>query len=872
MNSPLELVLSRLDNPKRNGDGWKARCPAHDDAEPSLCVGDGDKGVVLQCKAGCPTSAVVASINLKMSDLFHQNGKSESRPPRPTLHELAADKRLPVPFLRELGLHDLPNGGVGIPYRDADGLVHATKNRVALKAKEGSFWEKGKKLFAYGVDRLERARALKRLVVVEGESDCWTLWHSDFPALGIPGADAVRQTLAPEYLEGIERIDVIREPDKGGQKFAKSVAERILFLRLSIPVYVIDLDGAKDPNELHQRNPDDFRAAFRKAVEQAPLWAPENDPTPTESRESHAKTSSSERAGDGEKSTQSTRIVESFLASGAELFCTPDGESFVAFPVAESSRAPEHFETHALRSKSVRGWIARQYYQETGKAPSAQPMQDAFMVLDGEARYNREQRPVFTRIAPAPDGGILLDLGDAHWQAVHIGPDGWRVVPTPDVSFRRAEGLLPLPVPARGGSVERLAGFLNVDPDELPLLVGYLVGCYNPRGPYACLEIRGEQGSAKSTAARLIRSLIDPNKAALRVEPRDPRDLAIAANNGWVIGYDNLSHMQPWLSDALCRLSTGGGFGVRKHYSDDEEALFDAQRPALWTGITEIAHRSDLVDRTIFLTLPTIPDYKRRTERDFWEAFEAERPAILGALLDAVSMALRNRDQIRPEQLPRMADFAVWVMAAEPALPWEAGTFLTAYNGNRKDANAGVLESSPIASLILPLAERSDQWGNEVGWEGTSAELLACLEGEALDEVRKAKSWPKTATALSSVLRRLSPNLRAEGVAVEFGKTNGKRWIRVSRGGTQGGTQEGRTGTQGGTHCEPGTFDFSHDRDARDALDAPLCLHSSLLSISAENGVGSEYGDQKEQVGESASLASLRPFDDDDDQTAWYRT
>ena len=111
------------------------------------------------------------------------------------------------------------------------------------------------------------------------------------------------------------------------------------------------------------------------------------------------------------------------------------------------------------------------------------------------------------------------------------------------------------------------------------LLAAWLVAAFRPHGPYPILVLHGEQGSAKSTTARVLRALLDPNTAPLRGEPRDLRDVMIAASNGWIISFDNLSRIPHWLSDALCRLATGGGFSTRELYTDSEEVLFDAQRP-----------------------------------------------------------------------------------------------------------------------------------------------------------------------------------------------------------------------------------------------------------------------------------------------------
>src|SRR5262249_19283903 len=154
------------------------------------------------------------------------------------------------------------------------------------------------------------------------------------------------------------------------------------------------------------------------------------------------------------------------------------------------------------------------------------------------------------------------------------------------------------------------------------------------------LCLSGEQGAGKTTQARALRLLVDPNTAPVRAEPREARDLAIAANNGWVVGLDNVSYLPPWLSDAMCRLASGGGFSTRTLYENEEETIFSGQRPILLNGIEEVATRPDLLDRALLICLPTIPEEKRRTEEDYWSKFEKSLPRILGALLDAVSAGL----------------------------------------------------------------------------------------------------------------------------------------------------------------------------------------------------------------------------------------
>ena len=340
--------------------------------------------------------------------------------------------------------------------------------------------------------------------------------------------------------------------------------------------------------------------------------------------------------------------------------------------------------------------------------------------------------------------------------------------------------MLPLPHPKKGGKLADLRPFVNVTKNDWPLFVGALVGDLQPRGPYLITIFHGEQGSTKSTTARVRRSLIDPNKAALRSQPREERDLAIAASNGWYVTVDNLSWIPPWLSDALCRVATGGGFATRELYSDNDETIFDFKRPTILNGIEELATRGDLLDRSLLFYLPWMSSKKRRTEKEFWAAFNEAHPRLLGALLNATSMALRNLPNVKLETLPRMADFATWVVAAEPALGIPRGSFMKAYNKNRADADALAIEGSPVVAELWALA--SQLHVSRKPWRGTASELLAQLEERALEAVLRKKTWPANGQVLSNKLRRFAPNLRRIGIKITFGRSSGhdrKRSITV---------------------------------------------------------------------------------------------
>jgi putative DNA primase/helicase len=235
-----------------------------------------------------------------------------------------------------------------------------------------------------------------------------------------------------------------------------------------------------------------------------------------------------------------------------------------------------------------------------------------------------------------------------------------------------------------------------------------------------------------------------------------------------------LSHLPEDLADAACRLATGGGFGGRELYSDHNEATFDATRPLVFNAIPDLgAARPDFLDRALIIEFLEMKPEARRDEAQFWCDFEQVRPRILGALLDAASAGLRNLPNTRRDQLPRMADFALWVNACEGSLGMSPGEAMTNYSANRAETRNLVLESSPVYEPVAKLARE--------GFTGTVAELLARLNGMMSESVRRSVRWPKAPNALSAVLRRMAGNLRAAGIEIQFSRADlhGRRLVSL---------------------------------------------------------------------------------------------
>lgn len=650
------------------------------------------------------------------------------------------------------------------PERDADGQVIGIATRDAQDRKRCVPGSKRGLTMAWPLGSYAGSSSNDPILIVEGASDTTAGSDLGFVTIGRPNATGGLEYLKPLLRE--RYVVIVGENDKNGagRKGAEKMARGLVGVAASVKV-IFPPTGAKDLRVW-------FTAPAPCTHDELLALIQRTEPlSPNTTAESINESGNEDHATHREKRlSQADLLVE--LANNLQVFHTPghDGDGYAEIPVNG------HVEIWPINSKTFRRWLGRRFYEEFRKVPSAQALQDALGVVSGPALFEGPAIPVHVRVAEH-EGILYLDLANDNWQAVEIAADGWRVVDNPPVKFIRKRGMLPLPIPVKGGQIDDLRSLVNVpDDDQWFLLVGWLLCLFRPNRPFPVLCVQGEQGSAKSTLCKMVRALIDPNVAPLRRPPRDDRDLMIAAKNGWVVAFENLSGVPGYLSDGLCTLATGGGYGARELYSDDDEKLFDSMRPVILNGIDDLATRSDLRDRAIVLTLPVIPEESRQDEDFLWKKFSATQPRVLGALLDGVVTALKKLHTIQLERKPRMADFAKWVVAAEPALGWEPGRFMRAYQGNQDESHAQAIETSAVGPAILSLM------ATQTSWYGTWADLLEELQSNHIsEEIQRSRDCPKNPKGLSSALRRLVPNLRNLGIHVKTEREAGGNRRRVVR-------------------------------------------------------------------------------------------
>lgn len=431
---------------------------------------------------------------------------------------------------------------------------------------------------------------------------------------------------------------------------------------------------------------------------------------------------------------------------------------------------------------ALRKTLAKMYRQQFGKTPGSSALTDALTMLEGQA-MDAETEPVEIRVSELTRGtldhadvtddadavsettfdGMALDLGDSSGRAVVINPMGWKVVDQSPVLFQRnaLTGKLPTPADIHDPTaLLELRNILNVTEDDWPLLVGWMVACFFPNIPHPVLMLGGEQGTGKSTAAKLLVGLIDPSPALLRSEPRDVEQWVIIAAGSWCVVIDNISHISGWLSDALCKAVTGDGWVRRKLYTDSESAVLSFQRCILLTSIDVGALRGDLGDRLLLVDLERIPDDQRRTAKDLEEKYRLQSPQLLAGLLSAVSRTLAQLPNVHLETMPRMADFARILAALDMGCPeLTEGRALDLFMGQRQRIAGDVVDADPVAEAVIKLIEERKEW------TGTASELLDALTPTDNDgRQRLPKRWPKSPNALAGHMKRILPSLRSVGI------------------------------------------------------------------------------------------------------------
>ncbi len=466
--------------------------------------------------------------------------------------------------------------------------------------------------------------------------------------------------------------------------------------------------------------------------------------------EAYAGEPAAQAPGRGRPSIAS-QLVALVREHAGELCHDGDGTTYVRYGRTST------VETWPLESRAVREWMSHLYYIAHGTAPRSQALADAIATLSGMARYDGPQREVYLRSAATADT-VVHDLCDADWRAVTITPEGWSVG-APPVIFRRPVAARALAEPVRGAAIGDVIDWLDLDARAARHVIVWVVAAIIGDAPVPVLELSGPAGAGKSTLLRRIRSVIDPHDADARAAPRSVEDLYVAAHHSYVVAADNVSHISTEMSDALCVLCTGGGYARRTLYTTDDETVLRARRPIIITGVTPVITASDLLDRTIAITLGVRADLARASEADLVRAWMQRLPSVMGAIYDLVAAVLRERPGVRVSALPRMADYAIIGETISRVCGWPS--YVAEYEAHRRDIAARGVESSPVASALIEYMRAHESYRGPIGG----------LSGELVHWRTDSDAWPRSARGVADAIRRAAPGLMSAGLTIEWDPT-----------------------------------------------------------------------------------------------------
>ncbi|ARI56737.1 ATP-binding protein [Streptomyces sp. S8] len=467
-------------------------------------------------------------------------------------------------------------------------------------------------------------------------------------------------------------------------------------------------------------------------------------------------------------------IITDYAQSHFRYFRTADGTVYAqksGHPVARPIRSQGTTGSH--RQELMVGMFKDGVGVFNGTA-----LKEALDLIEALA-LTEDTQAVNIRVAPGFDRATWLDLGRDDGQSVRIHPNGWDItVPDPrEVCWRRTQltGELPLPAKDTDGKgidlLMRLCNFANAETECLA--IAWLIGCLGPSVPVPAPFLTGPQGAGKSTGGRMLVRIIEGMSGDLRRAPKDEENLIAAVAAGWVTALDNLSHMSPELSDAMCCIVTGAESVKRALFTDGDVFRVGYRRPLLLTGIDVGIIRPDFAERLLPLRLerPAV----RRTEAELWAEYAEVLPVVLGSLLD-LTVKVRAAQAETPTDL-RMADFAHLCAQLDAATGLGA---LPAYRASLDDLNDDVIEGDLLAQTVL---QHADTIAPGAEQRMTSTEWLHCLSRlYSGDELRPLpKGWPTTGKVLSDRLKRLQPTLAARGVLIDSGRTSEGRYLEMGR-------------------------------------------------------------------------------------------
>ena len=425
-----------------------------------------------------------------------------------------------------------------------------------------------------------------------------------------------------------------------------------------------------------------------------------------------------------------------------------------------------------LNSSVFKNWLISTAWKKLETAPANATVTTATSVLIGEACNDGKLYKLHVRVA-WHEGYVWYDLGNG--SAVKINEKGWHVEQNPPILFYRFPHQEVQVTPQEGGNITDVLKMLNLknEGEQLLFLVA-LVSCFMPNIAHPVLVSHGPQGSAKTSLHKVLKSIVDPSAIDMLTSPKEMREFIQVAAHHWVICLDNLSHLPDWLSDALCKVCTGSGFSKRELYTDDDDVIYNFKHIVGLNGISLVATKPDLLDRSILFAHEMILDKQRMKEKVLTDMLAQRKPLILGAIFEILAKSIALKPSINIDNPPRMADFAEWGCAITIVMKRNQEDFLTAYKHNIEQQHDEALEASLVGTAIFRFMEDRGEY------EATATELLRTLKMYSITDLgvsEYSKSWPKNPNMIWKEIMKVKTNLYAKGIIAERTKSGIRKII-----------------------------------------------------------------------------------------------
>lgn len=466
-----------------------------------------------------------------------------------------------------------------------------------------------------------------------------------------------------------------------------------------------------------------------------------------------------EDCDENESATVADQYVQVATDAGLTLFHDQYRAAFGHLPDKQKSIIK-------INSKNFAQWLAHKVSEVMHKAAQRNALSTAQLLLSGRAIYDSPEFRLDVRIA-SRDGAIWIDLGNG--RAIRVDKSAWQIVEDVPIIFRSYSHQRPQDDPVHGGNIKEMLEFLNIPgdseklaPDQI-LFLAWTVFAFVPDYPHPILTLHGPHGSAKTTAFKILKHLIDPSSLETMALMQDRREFIQQAAHHYLVAFDNLTNISSETSDLLCRLVTGEGYSKRELYTDDDDVIYELHRAVGLNGINIGATKADLLDRSLLIGFKRL-NKNYLSNKSFWSKFFEAKPRIFGAILDILVGALQIIDSIPEPGELRMADFGQYGCAITEAMGLSAEDFLNAYRTKIREQNEEALAAHILAPAIVSFMEGRNEWS------GTATDLFGELEyaAEQLKIDTKSKYWPKDPNWLGKRIKEVVPNLEEVGIVFKW--------------------------------------------------------------------------------------------------------